>query len=191
MSATADVLFGKTRQAVLSRLFESSSSAYYLRELARQTGISPGALQHELARLVAADLVEREDDGNRVRYRANVKHPIFAEMQSIVHKTCGLPTQLRAALQSVEGIRFAAIYGSFAKRQEHARSDVDLLVVGSQKLETVLSAIEPLESSLNREISVRNYSTRDFRTRREEGDAFLSATLDGPLISLVGSPNDT
>ena len=93
MEATAAVLFGKTRQAVLALLFERPERAYYLRELARATGISPGALQHELGQLQKADLVTRSQDGNRVVYRANTAHPVFADLQSIVRKTCGLPAQ--------------------------------------------------------------------------------------------------
>ena len=101
MEATAAVLFGKTRQAVLALLFEQPERAYYLRELARATGISPGALQHELGQLQKADLVGRSQDGNRVAYRANTAHPVFADLQSIVRKTCGLPAQITPAAMSI------------------------------------------------------------------------------------------
>jgi predicted nucleotidyltransferase/DNA-binding HxlR family transcriptional regulator len=86
MNAAADILFGKTRQAVLAVLFEQPDQGFYVRELQRLTGISPGALQHELARLLKADLIERREDGNRVHYQANRSHPLFSDLQSIVHK---------------------------------------------------------------------------------------------------------
>jgi len=191
MEATAAVLFGKTRQAVLALLFEQPEQACYLREIARQTGISPGALQHELGQLQKADLVERIQDGNRVTYRANTAHPVFAELQSIVRKTCGLPAQIKAALQPLAGqIRFAALYGSLAKGVNHARSDVDLLIVGDLNLEQALAAIVPVEGRIGREISVRIYSAEDFRTRREQGEHFINNVMSGPLTPLIGSAGD-
>ncbi len=191
MDATAAVLFGKTRQAVLTLLFEQPGRAYYLRELSRQTGISPGALQHELNRLLQADLVERARDGNRVTYRANTAHPVFADLQAIVHKTCGLPAQIKAALAPhAARIVFAAIYGSLAKGTDHARSDVDLLIVGDIGLEQAIAAIAPVEERVGREISVRVYSAEEFRQRRDQGDSFIRSVMSGPLMPIVGSADD-
>lgn len=191
MESTAAVLLGKTRQAVLALLFEQPQKAYYLRELARQTGISSGALQHELAQLHKADLLVRNRDGNRVTYHANMAHPIFSELQSIISKTCGLPAQVEAALLPIaEHIRFAALYGSVAKGSNHALSDVDLLIVGDISLEKVLGAIMPVEARIGREISVRNFNAQDFKTRRQQGEPFISNVLGGPLTILIGAPND-
>lgn len=191
MDAAASVLFGKTRQAALAILFDQPERAYYLRELARQAGISPGALQHELEQLQKADLIERSQDGNRVSYRANTAHPIFSELQSIVRKTCGLSAQIKAGLAPLGGqIHFAALYGSVAKGLNHARSDVDLLVVGDLSLEQALAVVVPVESRLGREIGVRLYHPEDFRKRRAQGDPFLSNVLRGPITQLIGTPDD-
>ncbi|MDP2828262.1 MAG: nucleotidyltransferase domain-containing protein [Sulfuricellaceae bacterium] len=191
MEAAASVLFGKTRQAVLAILFDQPERAYYLRELARQAGISPGALQHELGQLQKADLVERSQDGNRVVYRANTAHPIFSELQSIVRKTCGLPAQIKAGLAPLTAhIRFAALYGSVAKGSNHARSDVDLLIVGDISLEQALAAVVPVESRIGREIGVRLYNAEDFRKRQTQGDPFLNNVLGGPITNLIGTPDD-
>lgn len=191
MDAAASVLFGKARQAVLSLLFEQPSRTFYLREISRLTGIGPGALQHELGQLQLADLVLRAKDGNRVAYQANTLHPVFPELQSIVGKTCGLPAQLNAALQpQAERIRFAAIYGSFAKGANHARSDVDLLVVGTVGMEEAIAAITPLEGRIGREISVRLYSPEEFRQRRGEKDSFVERVIAGELVPILGKLDD-
>jgi DNA-binding HxlR family transcriptional regulator len=85
MSSAAAILFGKTRQAVLTHLFDQPERTAYLRELSRQTGIGPGPLQNELNQLRKADLVIRQQAGNRVRYAANVAHPIFG--RTSVHRS--------------------------------------------------------------------------------------------------------
>jgi predicted nucleotidyltransferase/DNA-binding HxlR family transcriptional regulator len=191
MDSAAATLFGKTRQAVLTRLFDQPERSWYLRELSRQTGISPGALQQELTHLLEADLISRARDGNRVLYRANTAHPIFSDLQAIVRKTCGLPARLKAALMPYSGqIHVAAIYGSLAKGAGHALSDVDLLVVGEVGFETLVQTVAPLEGQLGREISIRLYAPEEFRARRHDGDPFLKAILAGKLQILLGAFDD-
>jgi predicted nucleotidyltransferase len=189
MDSTASILFGKTRRAVLSLLFEQPRRRFFLRELARLTGISPGALQHELGRLGRAEIIERARDGNRVTYRANTAHPVFPELQSIVHKTCGIPSLLKAALAPfAEKITFAAIYGSMAKGTDHARSDVDLLIVGSLGLDQATQALAPVEERIDREIGLRVFSAEEFRRRRARKDSFLHRVMSGPLTTILGNP---
>ena len=65
------------------------------------------------------------------------------------------------------------------RQSDHARSDVDLLVIGDVGLEQAIQAIAPIEEKLGREISVRLYSPEEFRQRRSGGDAFLRGVMDG------------
>lgn len=187
----ADVLFGKTRQVVLRFLFDQPDRRFYLRELARLGDLSPGALQHELTRLGRADLVVRGRDGNRVSWQANRAHPVFPDLQALVRKTCGIPALLERALRPLQrAIRLAVVYGSVARGEAHARSDVDLLLVGSLTLDEAVAAIAPVETCIAREVGIRLFSPEEFRQRREGGDPFLAAVLAGPLTCLLGKVAD-
>lgn len=191
MSNATDVLFGKTRQAVLARLFDLPERSFYLRELSRLSGISPGALQQELKQLHEADLILRIQDGNRVVYRANTEHPIYPELSQLVRKTCGLTHQIQRVLEPLANkITFAAVYGSTAKHSDHARSDIDLLVVGEIGLSQILEAVSPLEAVFGREINVRIFCPDDFQQRRLEKQPFLQGVLSGPLEILIGHIDD-
>lgn len=190
MDATASVLFGKTRQAVLAELVDPPEPGLYLRELQRRTGISSGALHHELGQLMKADLVEKFEDGNRVVYRLNRSHPIHDELCRIVEKTCGLPARIRQALSPLsQRIDWAAIFGSVAQGTSHAESDVDLLIVGEVTSAEIIECIQPLEKDLAREIGFRLYAPEEFAERRES-DAFLQKVLSRPLIDLLGQMHD-
>jgi len=190
MDSTASILFGKTRQAVLAALFESSEQGIYIRELQRQSGISSGALHHELGRLMNADLVFSQPDGNRVRYCINQAHPVAAPLQEIVEKTCGLPPRLRQALAVLgQRLEFAAIYGSIASGNAHAVSDIDLILVGDVTHDEIIQRIQPLEHQLGREISFRLYDRQTFKSRADT-DPFLTKVLQRPMIPLIGSAND-
>ena len=191
MDPAASVLFGKTRQAVLTSLFERGSKGVYVRELERQTGISTGALHHELQKLTEADLIEKDNDGNRVIYRINESHPISAELRGIIEKTVGLPAQLRRVLSDLESvIRYAAIFGSTARGTSHSGSDIDLLVVGELSPSQVIERIQPLEERLQRDIGFRLYTPQEFEQRRQQ-DPFLTKVLNRPLIPLMGTVDDT
>ena len=55
----SNTLFGRTRGAVLAVLFGHVGDPYYLRHLARVTGIALGPVQRELRQLVDAGLVKK------------------------------------------------------------------------------------------------------------------------------------
>ena len=187
MDAVANVLFGKTRQAVLGLLFTPPGAAHYLREMARMTGISTGALQKELDQLVSAGLVLREPDGNRVTYRANAAHPVFDELSGLVNKTCGVAALLGQALQPLlPAIDFATLFGSFAKGSDQARSDIDLMVVGRVSLAELSESVGVVEERIAREVNVRLYDPAEFRQRYRKRDRFLRGVIDGPLVTLHG-----
>jgi predicted nucleotidyltransferase len=191
MDTTAEILFGKTRRALMLLLFEQPNRCFYIRELSKLSGISPGAVQHELVQLTKAELVIRTRDGNRVYYQANTVHPVFPDLKSIIHKTWGVPTLLAAALQPLrERITFCAIYGSFAKGTNHARSDIDLLIVGEIGLEQTITAIVPIEEKISREINVRLFSVDEFYKRLEERDPFIQSVMNG-LLPVFGKVDDT
>jgi uncharacterized protein len=190
--AVANLLFGKTRRAVFSVLFETPERVCYLRELARMTGVSPGTLQQELKKLVEAELIVRTEDGNRVTYSANAAHPVFEELQGLIRKTCGIPAQLHSMLEPLAGrLHFAAIYGSVAKGTARADSDIDLIVAGDISLAEMLEHLQPLEQSLGREINARVYTRQEFQTRMNNADPFLTRVLNGPIIPLTDCRDDS
>ena len=185
--AAASVLFGKTRQAMLALLYTHPERDFYLRELSRLTGISAGAIQHELNSLARADLITRAKSGSRVNYRANQLHPIFPDLRAIVDKTSGTAELLRTALAPMaDDIALAFIYGSTAKGTSRGRSDVDLLVVGDVDMADLVHHLGPVEKKLEREISPRVFSKQEFEARLKSKDRFLTSVVRGPKQILLG-----
>jgi len=191
MERVAATLFGKTRRAVLAKLFLDPQREFRLRELARLTGISSGTVQYELRQLVAAALVRRTDRNALVTYRANADSPIFAELRAIVEKTSGIADLVKQSLKpAAERIRLAFIYGSIAAGVNRARSDLDLLVVGAMSFGELVRLLQPAEARIGREISPRLYSEREFRRRLKQRDRFLTSIVQGPKVILMGDIDD-
>lgn len=159
---------------------------YYLRELARRTGQSLRAVQHELPRLERLELVLVRRQGRQKFYRANEQHPLFPELKRIVYKTAGLGDVLRDALAGIEGIDAAFVYGSVAKGGERSGSDIDLMVVGDMDSDALYRAIRNAEKMLGREVSLATMGPNEWRGRLASRDAFVADLLKTDKIFLAG-----
>ena len=161
--------------------------AYYLRELVRNIGGTVGAVQRELELLTASGLVRREVRGKQVYFQANQKAAIFPELQALFAKTVGLVDILRESLLPLaERIRMAIVFGSAARGELHASSDIDLLVVGETSFGDVITAIQPAEKRLGRDVNPTVYSVDEFRAKVEAKQHFLTTVLAEPKMFVLG-----
>jgi predicted nucleotidyltransferase len=188
-TSLADALFTTTQQRTLRLLFGNAERSYFQQELIAQTGSGSGAVQRELARLVESGLVTMSRIGSQKHYQANRSAPIFEELRGIVTKTVGLIDPLRSALRPLaKRIDRALVYGSVAKGEAHAASDIDLIVVaGNLTLEELFAKLAPAEKLLKRSIHPTLYTPAEFARRTAGGNAFLRKVLSGEHIDLIGS----
>jgi predicted nucleotidyltransferase len=160
----SEALFSRTQQRVLGLLFGHPDRSFFATEIFERTGGGRGTVQRELARLVSSGLVLMTRIGNQTHYRANEASPIFSELRSIM------------------------AYGSVARGEAHAASDVDLLVVASDvTLERLFSRLARAERAAGRKINLTLLTPEEFRRRRHDGNAFLKKILSDAVIPLIGS----
>lgn len=184
-----DILFGAYRQRVLSLLLLNPDTDYHVRELARLTETNAGTLHKELARLAAAGLLLRKAQGNQVRYQANRDSPVFPELAGLFRKTTGLVSVIADALQPLKP-QLALIFGSIARGEETAASDIDLLLIGDFGFADAVKAMHPLQTRLQREISPVVYNPVEFKSKIESGDRFVREVLAKPKLFVVGTADD-
>ena len=160
---------------------------YYQRELQRLSGAHLRQVQRDLERLQQSGLVVCRTHGNRTYYRAVPAHPAFGDLRAVVMKTWGVGNELSAALAGLgAAVTLAFVYGSFARGDDVADSDVDVLVVGSATRRAVAAALADASRALGRELNPVIIAPADFSRRRREGDHFVTSVLAGPRIWLVG-----
>lgn len=158
-----------------------------MRELVRLAGVGQGAVQREVRRLSDAGILTETHIGNQVHYQANPNCPVFAELHGLILKTAGLADVLREALAPVCGdIDVAFVYGSRARGDAGAASDVDVFVVGDLDEMVLHRALSRAEEKLGREINYTLMSRCEFGRRRKEKAGFVARVLDGEKIALVG-----
>jgi predicted nucleotidyltransferase len=182
-----ETLFGAYRRRILGLLLLRSDETFYVREIARITGVPAGSLHRELKLLKDTGLLIRTTQGNQVRYQANRDCPIHDELAGIFRKTAGLADVLRELLAPLQSsIVLALIFGSVAQGKERANSDVDLLVVGSVPFADVVEACHAGTARLRREVNPVVMTRAAFDAKRMRGDRFVSRIVKEPKIVLMG-----
>ncbi|WP_439355120.1 nucleotidyltransferase domain-containing protein [Hydrogenophaga sp. MI9] len=187
-SSAADALFPKVRQRVLAVLFGAPDRSFYTNEVIGLAQSGAGAVQRELADLAGAGLLTVRRQGNQKHFQANAASPIYAELRGLVLKTMGLADVLRAALAPLAPqIERAFVFGSIARQQDTAASDVDLLVVSDTLgYGDVFGALESASRALGRPINPALYTAADFRARLQGDNAFINRVMQQPKIWLIG-----
>ncbi len=192
-ASPADALFPKVRQRVLAVLFGAPDRSFYTNELIGLAQSGAGAVQRELTDLAAAGLLTVRKQGNQKHFQANAASPVFAELRGLVLKTMGLADVLRAALAPLAPqIERAFVFGSIARQQDTAASDVDLLVVSdSLSYGELFAALEEAGQVLGRTINPALYTATDFRARLQGDNAFIRRVMQQPTIWLMGPQEST
>lgn len=175
----------------MALLFGFPQQSFFLREIARQTNTSAGSVQRELEILSNLGLIERTNRGRLAFYQANAKHPAFQEIRSLIDKTAGTFHVLRNALTPLAGrIALAFVYGSIARGDETAGSDIDLMVVGDLNFDELLTHLAPAERSLGRPVNPTVYSLKEFKSRIRKGNHFLTSVVRGAKRFLIGDEGE-
>ena len=180
----------RIRQGLLTLFFTNPSQKYYLRELQRLLGYSAGSIRRELLRFQKDNLFNTNKVGNLLFYSINTSHPLFKELKSIVSKTVGVEGSLKKSLSSINGVKIAFVYGSFASQKEKSSSDIDLMIIGNPNTSSLNEKIAELEKRLKREINPAIYSIQEYKTKKKSKSGFIMDLLKNPKIMLVGKKDD-
>ena len=185
----ADALFPKVRQRILAVLFGAPDRSFYANEVIALAASGTGAVQRELASLAESGLLTVSKQGNQKHYQANANTPVFTELRALVLKTMGLADVLRNALSPLAAqIDFAFVYGSVARQQDTAQSDVDVMIVSaSLAYGEVFGALEDAAMSLGRKVNPTLYTPSDWDKRVAQDSAFVTRVVQQPKIWLIGS----
>ncbi len=90
MNLLAQLLSSQVRSEIFRLLFDGRKPSIHLRDLQRQSGLSIGTIQKEIAHIKNLEVVTSERDGNRLYFTANSDHPLYKEICGLVEKTSGV-----------------------------------------------------------------------------------------------------
>jgi len=176
---------------ILTVFLLNPEKQYYQAEIYRQIGGTLRNVQKMLLKLEETGLIHHFKQGNMTYYQANQAHAAFGDLKHLFLKTTAIGDLLRAALNNVHGdIQLAFIYGSFARGEETAESDVDIFILGKLPLKDAAAITGPITEQTGREINPVIYSQETFLEMQRNHNRFAQELLSCPKIWLIGSDNE-
>jgi len=124
-----------------------------------------------------------------VYYRAKTENPLYPEIRNLVLKTSGLADILKSALAD-KRIRVAFVFGSVARGEEKAGSDVDLMVIGQLGLRDLSGLLSGVEEKIGREVNPYVLQEAEFRKRVRTKEHFVSQVMESSKLFIIGSQHE-
>jgi predicted nucleotidyltransferase len=163
----------------------------YQSSIVTSTGKALMQVQRILKRLEETGLITKVMRGNRAYYRANRKHPAFEDIKRVLLKTVVIGEALKTALIPLKKkVHFAFIFGSIARSEETADSDIDLFLVGDLKLREMATFLGSFRDQVGREINPVIYPVSEFKEKLKQKNNFLIEVLNSPKIWLMGDESE-
>jgi len=184
------ILLSKNKALLLRLFFTHPGRAYYIQEIGRILKKKPGVFQRDLNNLAEEGILESFYKANARYFKINKEYPLYKQLKEIISKTIGIEGSLKETLSKIEGIESAFIFGSHAKGEEIAISDIDLFIIGHPDENKLIESISKLEKKLDREINYHIYSEKDLEKKIKEKDSFIKRVLTGLKIMLIGKENE-
>src|SRR5579863_2398261 len=138
-------LRSKARRKLLAYYFTDPAARHHLRDLAQRLKVDPSNLSKELGRLEREGLFRSEMSGRQKYFQLNRAYPLFKEVRGIVAKTIGAVPLIAGSLKKINGIDEAYLHGSFARGQQDAADDIDVLVIGTPRGRVLAKVVRILE----------------------------------------------
>jgi len=140
------LITNKTRIKLLLRFFLKPGSSSYLRGLEGEFGESTNAIRLELNRFEEAGLLTSSSDKNKKMFQANLDHPLYDEIHSIVKKSVGLDQLVENVVHKLGNVTRAYITGKIASGLDDP--EIDFVLVGDdidkEYLETLVLKVQKI-----------------------------------------------
>lgn len=165
--------------SILMFLGRRYHEGFYVRELARALKLGVGTVSEALRELHEAGLVNREERGKIVIYRAEMKSPLLRELKVCFNLLELNPLMLKLR-ESGDASRII-LFGSCAKGEDILESDIDLLIETRKKHE-VSSLLESAREGLERQLSPIILSPEEFMVLKKKDRPLYERIMNGKVL---------
>lgn len=157
----------------------------YASELANDLGLDQSNTAKALSRLTREGLVLKEKRGGHWFYSLNPDYPMLKEAKKIVLFKYGLRQVLAKEFKKLKGLEEAYIYGSYARDELEAESDIDILLIGSHRASSAAKILSGLEKYFGREFNAVDMDRKEFTARQKRNDEFLTEVFNNEHIKII------
>lgn len=160
------LITSKTRIKLLLKFFLNAKNTGYLKNLEAEFEDSSNGIRLELNKFEEAGLLNSELVGNKKIFKANVKHPLFKDIHSIILKYTGIDQILESVIERLGNVNSVYLVGSLAKGLD--AKVIDIILVGDINKEYLLNLIVKAEPIIGKKIKYILYHPVEFMTYKQE-----------------------
>lgn len=146
------LITSKIRIKILMRLFLHPEQQVYLRELADEFQASPSHVKDELQQLMESSLLTNKKQGKQINYQADITHPLYPELNSMVRKALGMDQILESIIERLGNLKLAILLDDYAEGKDSGL--IDLLLVGEIDRNNLEDLVKKTEKYIGRKIRV-------------------------------------
>lgn len=159
------------------------------RDLARRAGVAYGSVDRAMKDLVARGLVTRLETQDGPRFRAPFEDARLRHLFLLLRQGSGIVSALQRALRGLKTVRYACVFGSFARGEDGAQSDIDVLILRDRQEGQldVYSALQRVADRFGREVNPHLLDTQEFLKDIDSGEAVAKSILANARIDLLGA----
>jgi len=167
------LISSKTRVKLLLKFFLNSDTKSYLRNLETEFGESTNAIRLELNKFEKAGMLLSEVDGNKKYFKANIKHPLFKDINNIVFKYIGLDWIIDYVVGKLGNLQKVYLTGSFANGLDS--ESIDLIFVGVIDELFLQELCYKVKKKVHKEISYQIIENKDLilLLKQQNGASYL------------------
>ena len=181
----SELFGGGARYKALRSLFEHPDKGYGARELASDANIDAGAASRWLRRWADVGLLVRREQGRQTVYVAS-PDPSLAPLFRLLQQDSEVVRVLREHLAQLDmPVQAAAVFGSAARGEEHATSDIDLLLLTDGSRLKAQAHFKAAGRQLGRPVNVLTFTLAEW-AQAQVGDELVAEILRNPFIVLQG-----
>lgn len=179
---------GAGRYKALRCLFENADRSFGTRELASAADVDPGNASRWLRRWAELGLLDCHTERGKAVYKASLD-PSLVPLRLLLQQDSEMARLLRARLDEFEeDVEAAAIFGSAARGELRAESDIDLLLIGAELSRLNAQAhFKTVGRALGRPVNVQVFTQQAWESAAGSHDHFVGDILANPLVVLKGS----
>ncbi len=154
------LITSKTRIKLLLKFFLNANNTGYLKNLEQEFEDSSNGIRIELNKFENAGLLKSESVGNKKIFKANIKHPLYDDIHSIIMKYAGIDQIIENVIERLGNVYSVYLIGSFAKGLE--TKNIEIALIGDINTEYLSNLISKAEPIIKKKIDFVHYQLEDF-----------------------------
>ena len=165
----------KAVQAITS----NPQKSFSVRGLAKDAAISPGAAGTALDYMRKKGVVSLKIIGKTYQYRANLENPLCRQWKILFNMDRIIDSKIiEMTVKKIPQTISILLYGRYARGTNDEKSDIDLLVISSQKNKADFGFI----NRLGREVNISLLSLSDWKKKAVEDKVFYENVIYDSVV---------